>query len=211
MRPMAVDSSGTCAVHPPGGLVSSQPWPEEQAARVKDRALEEFLAGIERRALRIAEIATQNREEALDLVQDSMLKLAQRYGQRPAEEWPPLFHRILQSRIRDWYRRQKVMLRWRAWLRGPGEREHTEMLQEFPDPYPSGPAQRLANDEFAAALERALAALPLRQQQAFLLRVWEGLDVAQTAQAMGCSEGSVKTHFSRAVHALRSKLEEHHP
>jgi RNA polymerase sigma-70 factor (ECF subfamily) len=210
VRPLAVDSSGTCAIHPQGGLVSSPPWPEEQAARVNDRALDEFLASIERRALRIAEIATRNREEALDLVQDSMFKLAQHYAQRPPEEWAPLFHRILQTRIRDWYRRQKVMLRWRSWLRGPGEREHNELLQELPDPYPNGPAQRLADSEFAAALEEALAALPLRQQQAFLLRVWEGLDVAQTAQAMGCSEGSVKTHFSRAVHTLRGKLGEHH-
>jgi RNA polymerase sigma-70 factor (ECF subfamily) len=172
------------------------------------QALDRFLAGVERRALRIAEFGTGNREDALDVVQDTMLRLVQRYADRPEQEWAPLFHRILQSRITDFHRREAVRRRWRVWFRGD-EQAFGDPLENQPAPASAGPDRRSDADHMAATLEQALAGLPLRQQQAFLLRMWEGLNVAETAQAMGCSEGSVKTHLSRAMRALREQLEDH--
>jgi len=138
-----------------------------------------------------------------------MLALARHYGGRDPSEWGPLFHRILQSRIRDWYRRQRTQHRWLAWL-SPHD-DDDDPLAALPDPGARRPEEQLGNTRAGAALETALGALPLRQQQAFLLRAWEGLDVAATAAAMGCSAGSVKTHYSRAVHRLRELLEDHWP
>lgn len=172
--------------------------------------LERFLAGVERRAFRMAQFATGNRDESLDIVQDAMLALASRYGKRGADEWGPLFHRILQSRIHDWYRRRRTQNRWLAWL-GTDDDHGEDPLAALPDPDARRPEEQLGNTRAGTALETALGALPLRQQQAFLLRTWEGLDVAATAAAMGCSEGSVKTHYSRAVHTLRELLEDHWP
>lgn len=114
---------------------------------------------------------------------------------------------LLQSRIRDWYRRSRVRNRWRVWL--GGEEDEEDPLHNLADAESPGPAELLAGQRAMGALEQALQKLPLRQQQAFLLRTWEGLDVAETAHAMGCSEGSVKTHYSRAVHTLRILLEGH--
>ena len=171
------------------------------------RALDRFLAAIERRAFRVAHIATGDVDEAMDLVQDSMLKLVQRYGMREEAEWGPLFHTILQSRIRDWYRRRKVRNRWRQWF-GPGQDEddQEDPIQTVADQNQLPSDERMALKQAMVALEQALRALPLRQQQAFLLRAWEELDVSQTARAMGCSEGSVKTHYFRAVQTLRKVL-----
>jgi len=182
-------------------------WEERLESRA---ALDRFLAGVERRALRMAEIATGSRDEALDIVQDAMLLLARRYARRGEHEWGPLFHRILQNRIRDWYRRGKVRRHWLDWLNANDEDED-DALAGIADPGSRRPEDELGNTRAGHALEAALHALPRRQQQAFLLRVWEGLDVAATAAAMDCSEGSVKTHFSRAVHALREQLEDHWP
>lgn len=134
-----------------------------------------------------------------------MLNLATRYADRGEAEWAPLFHTILQSRIRDWYRRTRVRNRVRAWFRRDDGDAH-DPIDAVPDPA-ADPAARLALGRATERLDAALRALPLRQQQAFLLRAWEGLDVADTAQAMGCSQGSVKTHYSRAVHRLRAQLE----
>jgi len=173
-------------------------------------ALDRFLSGVERRALRMAELATGNRDEALDIVQDAMLVLVRRYGQHGESEWGPLFHRILQTRILDWYRRGRVRHKWLAWLGSP-DSEDEDPLAALPDPHARRPEEVLGNQRAGEALEAALRTLPLRQQQAFLLRNWEGLDVADTAAAMGCSEGSVKTHYSRAVHTLRELLEDHWP
>lgn len=170
--------------------------------------MDRFLAGIERRAFLTARIATGNVDDALDIVQDAMLVLVQRYSKRGEQEWGPLFHRILQSRIRDWYRRARVRNRWRLWL-GGGDEDAPDPLQNLPDGDNLGPVDQAASRRTMAALEAVLHKLPLRQQQAFLLRIWEGLDVAQTARAMGCSAGSVKTHYSRAVHTLRNLLEEY--
>ena len=172
-------------------------------------ALDRFLAGVERRALRIAQFGTGNREDAFDVVQDAMLRLVQRYADRPAQEWGPLFHRILQSRIAEFHRREAVRRRWRVWFRGD-EDARGDTLENQPAPADTGPERRSNAEDMTGALERALGGLPLRQQQAFLLRMWEGLNVADTARAMGCSEGSVKTHLSRAMRALREQLEDYH-
>lgn len=177
------------------------------------QSIEEFLAAIERRALRMAEIATGNREDALDLVQDAMLGLVKSYGNRTCDDWPPLFYRILQSRIRDWYRRNRVRNRFRVWLgglRGDEDDAQADAIQNLPDAQP-GVEQQIIGQDAMLQLQDALQTLPLRQQQAFLLRAWEGLDVSATAFAMECSEGSVKTHYSRAVHRLREQLEDHWP
>jgi len=172
--------------------------------------MERFLAGIERRALVMAELATHDREEALDLVQDAMLAFASRYGNRPREEWPPLFHRILQNRIRDWHRRRQSRGRWWGRFGRPGrdDDEEADPIQQAPDPRARLPEEALMDEATMERLLEAVERLPLRQQQAFLLRVWEGLDVADTARAMGCSAGSVKTHLSRALGNLREQLQE---
>ncbi|HLK70513.1 MAG TPA: RNA polymerase sigma factor [Steroidobacteraceae bacterium] len=173
-------------------------------------ALELFLASVERKAFRIAQIALRHDADALDVVQDAMLQLSARYAAKPAPEWKPLFYRILENRIRDVQRRRSVRNRVMAmmpWRVGEDQDEPPDPIAEAVDTGPS-PGAQLESDEILRALERALAALPNRQRQAFLLRNFEGLDVAQTAQAMKCSEGSVKTHYFRAVQALRGKLGE---
>lgn len=160
----------------------------------------------------MALVATGNREEALDIVQDAMLKLSQRYGNGNAEQWPPLFHRILQSRIRDWYRRQQVRKKWLSWFSGQEDgSDNTDPLLNTAAATGTEPQQATARQRAMNELEQAIHQLPLRQQQVLMLRLWQGLDVKDTAQAMGCSTGSVKTHYSRAVHVLREKLEDHRP
>jgi RNA polymerase sigma-70 factor, ECF subfamily len=172
-------------------------------------SLNQFLANVERRALRIAWFASRNMDEALDLVQEAMMKFAERYARRPEEEWSVLFYRILQNRITDWHRRNLVRKRLFRWF-GQKEAEEAEgdPLDWFADNKVPGPFQKLQQSETGAALEKAIRTLPLRQRQTFLLRAWEGLDIAQTAKVMGCSEGSVKTHYFRALKALRTVLEE---
>jgi RNA polymerase sigma-70 factor, ECF subfamily len=176
--------------------------------RTRVKPIEAFLRDVERRALVIAEVATRDREEALDLVQDAMLAFVDRYANHDAAEWAPLFHRVLQNRIRDWHRRQQVRRRWRVWLNRDDEDE-PDPIETAPDPRARTPEQEVALARAGDAVMTALEALPPRQQQAFLLRAWEGLDVAETARAMGCSEGSVKTHLWRALQHLREKLEGH--
>lgn len=168
------------------------------------QALDGFLAAIERRAYQMAYFAVQDRDEALDIVQDAMFSLVRRYGGAASEEWPPLFHRILQHRIRDHYRRQKVRSVVRGWF-GGGERDGHDEESTTPATTP-GPQEQLMNGQLTQQLNSAITALPLRQQQVFLLRAWEGLGVRDTAAAVGCSEGSVKTHYSRAVTKLRELL-----
>lgn len=136
-----------------------------------------------------------------------MLQLARRYGQRPSEEWRPLFYRILQNRVRDYQRRRQVRNKLFAWWpsTSPDDDAALEAGDVMADERP-GVVDQLMAGEAMQVLEQTVAALPVRQQEAFMLRNFEGLDVAQTASAMGCSEGSVKTHYSRAVHALRARL-----
>ncbi|HEY3487801.1 MAG TPA: RNA polymerase sigma factor [Gammaproteobacteria bacterium] len=167
--------------------------------------LNSFLAQVERRALRIAELAVCQRAEALDLVQDSMLKLAEKYAHKPADQWPPLFYRILQSRIRDWYRRGRVQRKHFALTPVHDPDNADDPLQSAADAGPD-PARHLELEQIIPALYLALQRLPLRQQQVFLLRAWEGLDVQQTATAMNCGTGSVKTHYHRALQSLRHQL-----
>ncbi len=161
----------------------------------------------------MAEFSVGDPEEALDLVQDAMFGFVRRYSSRPENEWGALFYKILQNRITDWYRRSAVRNRFRTWFGNSGDDtgDREDPIQTMPDQNSPDPVRSLINSSAADALKIAVLSLPLRQRQAFLLRAWEGMDVAQTAFAMGCSTGSVKTHYSRAIHALRSLLEEYRP
>lgn len=157
----------------------------------------------------MARMATRDDDDALDLVQDAMLGLVKHYRTRPEMEWAPLFHRILQSRIRDWYRRHRVRSRVRAWFGGEPDSDSAAPLEQYAVDERPGPDDNVATRQTVGTLEAALRRLPLRQRQVFLLRVWEGLDVAQTARAMRCSNGSVKTHYFRAIHSLRDLLKDY--
>jgi RNA polymerase sigma-70 factor, ECF subfamily len=156
----------------------------------------------------------RDEQAALDLVQDAMLRLAEKYGNRPVAELPLLFHRIMQNAIRDWYRRQKVRSLWTTLLStlssGRGEDEGEDPLDTLEplDESSAGeaPGTRLEQAQVLEIIEQELARLPARQREAFIMRYWEELDVAETARVMGCSEGSVKTHCSRAAHALAAAL-----
>ena len=171
--------------------------------------MDRFLAGVERRAFRMAEVVTGDREAALDIVQDAMYKLVQRYGQRRQDDWGPLFHRIMQNRIVDWHRRIKLRKRWIVWL---GRDENgSDPIDQLADNTAPGPARQAGSQRALVDLQAAIQVLPVRQRQAFMLRAWEGLDVSATAKAMGCSAGSVKTHYSRALRALRHCLGDHWP
>jgi len=170
--------------------------------------MEAFLADIEHRAFRMAQIATGNRDDALDIVQDAMMKLVQKYSHEAPTSWKPLFYSILESRIMDWHRRQSVRNRFRSWLR-QDEDSHEDPIEQQSGHHFDIPDIQLQDAEFKADLEAALQTLPVRQQQVFLLRLWEGLDIRDTAQAMNCSESSVKTHYARALNKLREALKEH--
>jgi RNA polymerase sigma-70 factor (ECF subfamily) len=181
----------------------------DQDLMTTSRALDQFLSSVEKRAFKIAQLGLRNDDDALDAVQDAMMKLIQSYAARPVEEWRPLFYRILANRIRDMQRRRTVRGRIMAWMpvRDPEDDEEFDAIAQAPS-QDAEPAKRLELDEAIGVLETAVAELPPRQQQAFLLRNFEGLDVNETASAMGCSEGSVKTHYFRALESLRSKLGE---
>jgi len=172
--------------------------------------LNRFFAGIERRALRFAEIAVRDRDDALDLVQTAMIRLAQRYATKPADEWSPLFYRILKNAIRDFHRRQAVRNRVMVWFGRPGaDGKEYDPVAEAVDTGGRAPDEHVETGEAMHTLEEAVRDLPARQREAFMLRAFEGLDVRETATAMGCTTGSVKTHYSRAVHTLREALGEH--
>lgn len=182
----------------------------DSSSKDRARALNQFLGSVELKAFKIAQAALRQEDDALDAVQDAMLQLARAYADRPPEEWKPLFYRILENRIRDMQRRRTVRGRVIAWLpfRGNDEDEdEPDPIAQAPSNDPA-PSRKLEIDEAMQALEKALHALPRRQQQVFLLRTLEGMDVAETAVAMGCSEGSVKTHYFRALQALREQLGE---
>jgi RNA polymerase sigma-70 factor (ECF subfamily) len=175
--------------------------------------LDQFLSSVERRAYKHALFAVHDGHAALDIVQDSMLKLAEKYGDKPVEELPMLFQRILQNTIRDYFRRQKVRSGWLTLfssLQPKGDEEEFDPLDVLEDSEnqtaPAAPDASLQQSQIIALIEQALGKLPARQREAFLLRYWEGLDTTETAAAMGCTEGSVKTHCSRAVHALSVSL-----
>ena len=175
--------------------------------------MSDFLASVERRAFKQCVFSVQDDEAALDIVQDSMMKLAEKYSTRPPGELPLLFQRIVQNGIRDHFRRQKVRSTWTTALANlglSGEDDDADPLEtlevEEHSNVPASPAQQLEQSQVMAAIEEAVKALPDRQREAFILRYWEELDVSETAKVMGCSEGSVKTHCSRATHALAKVL-----
>ena len=171
---------------------------------------------MERSAYKQAMFALGNEHTALDVVQDAMIKLAEKYGGRPAEELPLLFQRILQNTIRDYYRRQKVRNSWTTLFSSltpkNNEGEEYDPLDHLKDDEnqsaPAAPDDSLQQSQVIALIEQALGKLSARQREAFLLRYWEGMDTAEAAAVMGCTEGSVKTHCSRAVHALAVSLKE---
>jgi RNA polymerase sigma-70 factor (ECF subfamily) len=175
--------------------------------------LSEFLAAVERRAYKQALFAVRDEHLALDIVQDAMLKLAEKYGDKPLSELPMLFQRILQNTIRDFYRRQKVRSLWTTLMSSlipqhdDSDYDPLDSLQDDDNKSQSlRPDASLEQAQLLAIIETELAKLPARQREAFLLRYWEDLDTAETAAAMGCSEGSVKTHCSRATHTLAAAL-----
>jgi RNA polymerase sigma-70 factor (ECF subfamily) len=174
-----------------------------------------FLAEVERRAFKQAMFAVRDEDAALDVVQDAMLKLTEKYSEKPLAELPMLFQRILQNTIHDHFRRQKVRSTWTTLLSAFGQRDEKDddfdpletLAAKSVSNVAADPAAQLEQVQIMAVIEQAIARLPARQREAFLLRYWEELDVAETAAAMGCTEGSVKTHCSRAVHALAAMLE----
>ena len=199
--------SAACAYGPRSSALLSGPKREEKTLD-SSRELEAFLASVEKSAFHIARLATRDADEALDIVQEAMIKLVRKYASRPAQEWKPLFYRILNNRVTDWHRRRAVRNRVMAFLPA-GRDDDYDVIAEAPDLRAPTPLQALKTDAAMDALGDAVAKLPRRQREAFLLRNLEGLDVAGTAAAMGCSAGSVKTHYSRAVHRLRELLGDH--
>jgi RNA polymerase sigma-70 factor (ECF subfamily) len=175
--------------------------------------LSKFLADVERRAFKQALFAVRDDDAALDIVQDSMMRLAEKYGDKTTAELPLLFQRILQNAIRDYYRRSRTrMERFTSLSALEGDEDdpidplEVIDLDDEINPF-AAPHAALLQSETLNLVEEALQNLPPRQREAFLLRYWEGLDIAETAAAMGCTEGSVKTHCSRATHALAAALE----
>ncbi len=172
--------------------------------------VDRFLRSVERKALVMTQLRTSDPEAALDIVQDVMLAFVRRYQNKPEEQWPPLFYTALRNRITDWYRRRASRGRWLGALTsrfgGDTDSPQEDLIQQAPAAANADPAHRLADDQFGTALNGALQSLPERQREAFLLRSWQGFSTAETAAAMGCSEGSVKTHLSRATKALREQL-----
>ncbi len=179
-----------------------------------DKEIDDFLARVEKQGYLMARIATSSSEDALDLLQDTMLAFVQHYKSRNQEQWLALFFRILQNRIRDWYRWNKVRNKWRAWFGGSGNDHSTTdndskaFIENQSGSRFNEPFERLNGSAFNEALLEALRSLPLRQQQAFMLRTWQGLSEMETAAIMRISQGSVKTHLFRATKVLRDKLED---
>ncbi|AMX02163.1 RNA polymerase sigma factor [Microbulbifer thermotolerans] len=173
--------------------------------------MNQFLASVERRAFTMARLAVGNPDDALDIVQDAMLALVKNYRHRDRAEWRPLFFTILNNRITDWHRRRNTISRWqllRERLVGDSAEDAELDPGDLPGPQAAAPDRALISERTLDAIDSAVGRLPLRQQQAFLLRCVEGFDVAETARAMSCSGGSVKTHLSRALATLRKHLED---
>jgi RNA polymerase sigma-70 factor (ECF subfamily) len=175
------------------------------------QTMDNFLVAIERRAFHMAKMATGSPDDALDIVQDAMYKLVEKYSTKPSAEWRPLFYRILNSKITDYYRRNAVknrLISLASW--GMKADDHGADLVDRAEARQSEtPDQMLVRDLQIKQLTAAVKELPGRQREAFMLRCWEGMSTAITAETMGCSEGSVKTHYSRAMHSLRNRLEDY--
>jgi RNA polymerase sigma factor (sigma-70 family) len=178
-----------------------------------EKELSDFLENVERRAFKQAVYAVRKDESALDIVQDAMIKLAEKYGDKPAGELPLLFQRILQNTIHDYFRREKVRSTWISLFSSPGNDDGSDsfdLLETYEAEEGSQAAESSADkverDQVLAVIEGEIQKLPTRQREAFIMRYWQDMDVAETAAAMGCSEGSVKTHCSRATHTLAQSL-----
>jgi RNA polymerase sigma-70 factor (ECF subfamily) len=179
-----------------------------------DKELSQFLESVERRAYKHAVYTVRNEESALDIVQDAMIKLAEKYGDKPAAELPLLFQRILQNTILDYFRREKVRNTWVSLFSSltPNNQEddNFDLLETYAAEEGSqaseSSADKIEREQVLQLIDDEIQKLPTRQREAFLMRYWEDMDVAETAAAMGCSEGSVKTHCSRATHALAAAL-----
>ena len=179
-----------------------------------DKELSDFLENVERRAFKQAIYAVRKDEAALDIVQDAMIKLAEKYGDKPAAELPMLFQRILQNTILDYFRREKVRNTWVSLFSSMGHDKSSDEDFDILETYEAkedsqateSSATKLEREEVLNQIDAEIQKLPARQREAFLMRYWEDMDVAETANAMGCSEGSVKTHCSRATHTLAHAL-----
>jgi RNA polymerase sigma-70 factor (ECF subfamily) len=182
---------------------SGVPQPQEPPL-----SLDAFLAHIEKRAYRTALFTCRNSADALDIVQDAMMQLVQYYRARPAQEWPLLFQRILQNRITDWHRQQSSRRKWFWRSPMPVDDDNTDVLDSIVDTRDINPEKLLERARDIDTVLATIEKLPLRQRQAFLLRTWEGLDVADTATAMQCSEGAVKSHLFRALQTIKQALGE---
>ncbi len=167
--------------------------------------MEAFLADIEKRAYRMTVLATSSHADALDIIQDSMIKLVTNYQNKPSTQWKPLFYKILQNKIRDWHRHQKVKNVLFFWKNNDLDDEFLSVQAIFNT---ETPEKGIVKEQQQADALKHLKQLSTKQQQCFLLRSWEGLSVAETASVMGCSQGSVKTHYFRATNKLRSLMEE---
>ncbi len=183
--------------------------PSEERSLQQTADLDAFLAGVERSAFRMARHYTHDEDEALDLVQDAMLRFVQRYAGHPSEQWRPLFFSVLRNRLHDWHRRTRVRRHVLAWWPGGGAADEGPAVELFPGPASEQPDRQVQSSAALTALEAALERLPARQREVFLLRSLDGMDVADTARAMGVSAGSVKTHYHRAVQRLRVLLGDH--
>ena len=198
---------------PRGDRDTTETEPTRPTLLASEKELSDFLKSVEKRAFKRALYAVRDEDAALDIVQDTMIRLAEKYADRPAAELPLLFQRILSNATMDWFRRQKVR---NAAVRnfsdfesagGDGDFDILETLEALGGSLASeSAADSVSRAQILLVIEEEVARLPGRQREAFLLRYWEELDVAETAAAMGCSEGSVKTHCSRAVHALSTAL-----
>lgn len=173
------------------------------------RRLNDFLQQQQGKAYRMTYVLTHNRDDALEIVQDAMLQLVQKYASKPAQEWPLLFYRILQNRIRDFHRKQNFRQLF-GLFKSTADDEAQDIIERTCDPQQTTPEKELQNDGFRQDILQALNTLPLRQQQIFLLRAWQQFSTRETAWALGISPGSVKTHYSRALARLRTQLGEHY-
>ena len=177
-------------------------------ARPAPQSIDAFLHSISRRARLTAELATRDPDAAQDIVQEAMLTLVAKYGNHDPSSWGPLFHRILHSRMMDHFRRETRKRKWFTWLEPLDDAGEEDPWQNIPDRVDNNPVTLLQQADNMDVVLAAVGELPFRQQQAFLLRAWEGYDTAQTAEAMGCAEGSVKTHYFRALNKIRAKLDD---
>ena len=171
--------------------------------------MEQFLKSVEKKAFRMIQIATGHTDDALDLLQDSMMSFVRKYSDKSETEWKPLFYRVVQNRIRDWYRREKVKKLFFIPMscKQDSSGNQSDPFESIEDDRSVDSLTSLKTSQAMEKLNNVLKQLPARQQQVFLLRSWEGLSTKETAKAMGCTQGTVKTHYSRAVIKLKQELE----